>query len=407
MKLVKLMPDQEYYIWTPLALLEENLEPDRNVLLEIKNNLIKSIYNVDRSELSSRITCSGNFFSFDGQVTLLPSLIDAHVHLALDGIDFNRASASWSAEEHRQLVVRDAFSRLLNAGIGIVRDGGDRAAINLEAKNLLNRGVLDGPQVITTGKAVREKGGYGSFLGEAYDDLEAITGQVEEAYMAGVDQVKVVVSGIVSFCSYDVVKGPLMSENALRTAVTSARRHGLKVMAHASSEDAINLAVRAGVDSIEHGYFMTAESLRQMADRGISWVPTILPVAAQANLPLASLRTQQEIEIVERVYSRQLDMLEIALDAGVSLGVGTDAGAVGVKHGAALVDEMLLYAGALANDNRTVLKAATSVNAFIAGKELEAGSVSRDKKAGLIAVRGNPLDDLSVLKIIDTHFLAS
>lgn len=407
MKLVKLKANQKYYIWAPFALLEEHLEPEKNVLLEIKDSSIDKIHNLKREELPSDIISSSNFFSFEKDITLLPSLIDAHIHLALNGIDFNQARASWSTEKYRHLIIKNAFSQLLYAGIGTVRDGGDSAGLNLEAKLLVNNGLLDGPQVIATGKAYREKGGYGSFLGEAFTSLEAIPAQVEEDYKAGVNQVKVVVSGIVGFSSYGNVKGPLISKEALKKVVSSARRHDLKVMAHASSSEAVNFAIEAGVDSIEHGYFITAESLRKMADQGIAWIPTILPVVAQANAPFSTFRTKREIEVVEKVYRRQQKMLETALEAGVCLGVGTDAGAAGVKHGTGLVEEMLLYADALAGDNKMVLQAATSVNASIVGKGKDVGAVSCGKKAGLIAVRGNPLDNLSALKNVEVHFLAS
>lgn len=407
MKPVVIKPNQDYYIWASFALLGEDLEPEKNVLLEIKDSSIYKIHNVRREELPSDITSSSNFFSFGKEVTLLPSLIDAHIHLALNGIDFNQARASWSTEKYRHLIIKNAFSQLLDAGIGIVRDGGDSAGLNLEAKELVGNGLLDGPQVIATGKAIREKGGYGSFLGEAYTALETIPGQIEEALRSGADQVKVVVSGIVSFSSYGVVKGPLMSKKALKEVVSSAHRYGLNVMAHASSNEAVNVAIEAGVDSLEHGYFITAESLKKMADQGIAWVPTIIPVAAQANHPFSSFRIKSEIEIVEKVYSRQQALLETALEAGVPLGIGTDAGAAGVKHGTGLIEEMLIYADALMGDNKAVLRAATSVNASIVGKEKAVGAISRGKKAGLIAVRGNPLDDLSVLKNIEAHFLAS
>lgn len=407
MKLVKLKPNHEYYIWAPFALLEEHLEPKKNMLLEIKDSSINKIHNLKREELPSDIVSSCNFFSFDNDITLLPSLIDAHIHLALDGIDFNQARASWSTEKYRKLIIRNAFSQLLDAGIGLVRDGGDSAAVNLEAKELVDKGLLDGPQVIATGKAVREKGGYGSFLGEAYATLETIPAQVEEAYKAGVNQLKVVASGIVSFSGYGIVKGPLMLKEALLEVVSAARRHGLSVMAHASSDQAVNLAIEAGVDSIEHGYFITAESLKKMADQGIAWIPTIIPVAAQANPPFSSFRTKTEIEIVEKVYRRQQEMLETALETGVPLGIGTDAGAAGVKHGTGLIEEILLYSDALAGDNKAALKAATAVNASILGRGKDVGSIAAGKRAGLIAVRGNPLNELSALKNIEAHFLAS
>lgn len=399
-------PALTYYIWTPSALVGYDLIVEKNVLLRIHRNRIEELAVIGREELPPAVRENRHFFALDRGCTLLPSLIDAHLHLALNGFDFNRARTSWLTESDRRQAVEKAFSKLLQAGIGAVRDGGDSAGLNLEARGLVVGKKVMGPQVVAVGQAIRGKGGYGSFLGPAFTGTGMIPGLVQDVLDSGSDQLKVVVSGIVSFCSYGRVKGPLLSLQALESMVAEAHLRGLKVMAHASSDEAVSRAVKAGVDSVEHGYFVGSETLAMMAEKQTAWLPTILPVAVQSGPSFSALRTKMEIGVIKRTYLEQQEKLHIALCAGVPLGIGTDAGATGVIHGQSLLEEMLLYAEALSGNNREALKAATSTNARIIGLEKEIGSIAVGKRASMIVVRGNPLENLAALRNIDTHYLA-
>jgi len=209
---------------------------------------------------------------------------------------------------------------------------------------------------------------------------------------------------VVSFYQYGMVKGPIIPKNELGTIVEEAHSQGLKVMAHASSAGAVERAVRAGVDSIEHGYFVRPETLQLMAEKRIAWVPTIIPVAAQTRLPFQELWTPEEVEVITKTYEEQIGKLKLALELGVPLGVGTDAGAAGVRHGSGLLEELLLYArGELSN--RKILQAATVTNAGIIGVENDFGALLPGLKASFIAVKGNPIEDLNALETIRTHFI--
>jgi imidazolonepropionase-like amidohydrolase len=141
-----------------------------------------------------------------------------------------------------------------------------------------------------------------------------------------------------------------------------------------------------------------------MAEKEIAWVPTIIPVAVQTRLPYSKERSAHEIDLITRTYEEQIEKLSFAAELGVALGVGTDAGASGVRHGVSLVEEMLLFAKS-ALDNRSVLQAATAGNAAILGLGKENGSIEKGRKASLIAVQGNPLDDLGALHEIAAHFI--
>lgn len=405
MQIIAIDTKSPYYLWAPSVLTGTDLNPERNILLEITGGRIASKKNVAADQLPDAVINHPNCCCLPEETTLLPALTDAHVHLALDGEENNLPKVDCSDRPVPVSRLEENGRAYLTAGVGYVRDGGDCLEINLECKNGLNGKRFVGPQVIATGSALRREDTYGSFLGRGYSSPQEIPAIVRRLWSAGVDQIKVIVSGVVSFSDYGRVGGPLLLPEEIAAIVHYAHQYNLRVMAHASSAIAVDLAARAGVDSIEHGYFIHSENLKLMADKGIAWVPTIIPVAAQVRNPTFKQRTIQEIEVITRIYEEQIEKLEQAYKLGVPLGLGTDAGAAGVRHGSSLIDEILLYAESPLS-NRAVLKAATSVNAGITGLENAAGSIVIGRRANLIVVRGNPLEDLSCLKEVTTHFIA-
>jgi len=339
------------------------------------------------------------------EFTVLPGLVDCHVHLALDGKDFSRSLELWARKDLLEERIKSDLALTLSMGIVAVRDGGDRENIALAARDELAQGNTPGLRILASGAALGRRGKYGSFLGPGLDG-ESIPEAVENLARLGVDQVKVLLSGVVSFKNYRRV-GPIQfSGDDLAGIVRSARGLGIRVMAHASSDEAVRMAVRAGVDSLEHGYFISEDSLEAMAGAGIFWVPTLAPVANQVRGSLADRYSPGEREVIERTFRRQQRMVKKASDLGVPIGVGTDAGATGVLHGRGLLDEItLLEEAGLSREE--ILRAATSGGASVLGLEKEMGMVRPGMRPYLIAVRGNPLEDLSHLANLEYMILPS
>ncbi len=334
--------------------------------------------------------------------TLLPGLIDCHVHMALDGRDFHRSLDRWNDPSALEKQVAKELSATLRQGILAVRDGGDLKGIGLSFRDEAAKDGLTGPLIKSTGWAISKKGKYGSFLGPGYTS-EELSGAVKKLAAAGADQIKVLVSGVVSFKQYNKVGELQFTEQELSLIVRLAREAGLKVMAHASSDEAVNLAVKAGVDSIEHGYFISKDSLETMAEAGTAWIPTLAPVANQVKGERRNNYTSEQIEIIEKTYRRQQEMLAVAAAMGVLLGVGTDAGATGVQHGTGYLEELMLYREAGLSED-TILTAATAKGAAISGFN-NIGRIKPGLPACIIAVKGNPLEALNCLKNIEYLFL--
>ncbi len=403
---IYLSPGSSYCLYAPTALTGPELKLENNILLTIENGRIAGLKTIPSGNLPGGAGSGAQLIKLDRGLTLMPSLIDAHVHLALDGVSFKDSVSRWDNEEALQSRIIKELQAAAAAGIGAIRDGGDCRNINLSARDNLDEERLSGilkPRIISTGEAVRSENAYGSFLGRGYSKPVEIPAYIEALHAAGVDQVKVIASGLVSFNEYGRVEGKIPAPEELEAVVFHARRLGLKVMAHASSDAAVKRAVQAGVDSIEHGYYAEKDTLQMMAENQVAWVPTIAPVAAGAANSLFNDEVSRGSGLIEKICEEHIEKLRFALHSGVILGAGSDAGAPGVKHGAGLIAEMSMYArGALAN--RSILKAATAANAQILGLDGDIGTIRCGLKPELIAVRGNPLHDLATLKQVQMRF---
>ncbi|MDA8235628.1 MAG: amidohydrolase family protein [Clostridia bacterium] len=334
------------------------------------------------------------------ELTLLPAFIDCHVHLALDGLDFHAALNRWTPDQAWLPQVKEALKTYLNHGIAVIRDGGDGANIGLQTKNLFNQGDITGPRILASGQAIYKKGRYGSFLGPGISSIQEACQMVTSLYHQGADWIKILVSGIVSFQEYGKVGPVQFSQQELNYIVDHAHSMGLPVMAHASSDEAVAMAARAGVDSIEHGYFITTSSLAILAEKNIPWIPTIVPVANQVVQPFRANHPTTSLDIITKTYKLQLQKIAQGAALGVPLGIGTDAGASGVLHGFSYHRELELFAQAGLSP-AAIIKAATLVPARILGLDHELGAVEPGKKPCLIGVRGNPLEDPAVLKKVE------
>lgn len=326
-------------------------------------------------------------------LTLMPGLVDCHVHFALDSIDFNRSLARWAEQESLGRQVEALSGDFLRNGVLAVRDGGDKQGVGLEARKRAHGGLI----VRAAGWAVRRNGYYGSFLGPGADTVQEAKEQIKELVQLGVDQIKIIVSGIVSFSHYGKVGPVPFSLAELTEIVDECHYRGRKVMAHASSDEGVERAVRAGVDSIEHGYFLRDQSLALMEERGTAWVPTLIPVAVQARDPYCQAHEKEGLDVIERTYVRHMKQIQKAASRGILLGIGTDAGAIGAAHGFSFQEELALFQRA-GLSNREVLRAAILGGAAITGLDPGWGKLQSGCPAAFIAVKGNPWEDLSVMK---------
>lgn len=337
---------------------------------------------------------------------VIPGMVDCHVHLALDGINFQQAMARWQDEVGWQQDVKERLTSTAKMGICLIRDGGDGAKIGLAAKRLREAWLTKEedevnflPGIISVGEAVRRSDCYGSFLGTGISAVNdtLLHREIIRLKKAGIDQLKVLVSGIVSFNVFGKVGKLQFNQAELELLVKLAYEQELKVMAHVNSREGIGIAARAGVHSIEHGYFITEKLLEEMARKNIAWVPTVVPVANQVKL-FGERYASGEKEVITKTYRRHLAMIKKAVEAGVKLGVGTDAGAAGVTHGAGFFQELKLFQEA-GLSNPDILRAAVTWGREIAASSAE-GTANKDwdkHPRALLVLADNPFHRLETL----------
>ncbi len=342
--------------------------------------------------------------------TVLPGLIDSHVHLSSDRggeaglIAFMREEPQMNALEAQMNGMKT-----LRAGFTTVRNLGDDGA-TLALREAIKRGWVQGPRIVDAASSISTTGGHMDGRGSLNDDLVAHLPSPENL-CDGVDACRKVVrrqidrgADVIKFATTGGVNSGTglatrMNEDEARALVQTAHAYGRKVAVHAHGADGIKLALRAGADSIEHGTVMDDEILRLFKQTGAYYVPTLSTVngylerlAANPNAYAPDVKKQ----IDWRIGITGQSLLK-AVPAGVKIAYGTDAGVS--KHGRNADEfELMVKYGMTPVE---ALKAATVNAADLLGLASETGTIEPGKSADIIAVAGDPLSDVTVLKRVD------
>lgn len=325
---------------------------------------------------------------------VMPGLVEAHAHLFLDGgeLDFDKRNAYLNAPKDEMLqVARENVARNAAAGVTLVRDAGDRYGIN-DAIRAEQRGRA--VAVRSPGLGIKRPKRYGGFMARDIEAGGAVAPVVADM-AAAADDIKIILTGIIDFAAGDVKGAPQFDEDELRVIVQTAHAHGRKTFAHCSGLEGLKVAVAAGVDSIEHGFFMTPDILDAMADKRIAWVPTVSPVHFQWARPELAGWDEKTVGNLRRILDGHAAHIGLAHRKGVNLVAGSDAGSPGVVHGTALIDEIFHFLDAGA-PLAAALESATSRPRRLWGAG--GGYVRPGAPADLVRFARSPFEDVSVLR---------
>jgi hypothetical protein len=252
----------------------------------------------------------------------------------LDGMNYRAAAA-----RHKNGVDEDAVRRALSLcaahGVTFYRDGGDKLMVSAFAKKIAGEYGID---YRTPVFMIYKKGLYGEMFGNAFESAAEYRALVRTALRAGADFIKLAVSGIMDLRGDGAVTGSALSESELHEAIAAAHGEGLAVMAHVNGASAIKAALRAGADSIEHGYWPDGETTDTLIREGAVWVPTR---AAVHNLAAAGT---YDGTVLRAVLAAQEEQLRRAYADGALIASGSDCGALSVPQGAGTRDEYRLLA---------------------------------------------------------------
>jgi imidazolonepropionase-like amidohydrolase len=327
--------------------------------------------------------------------TLLPGLIDAHAHLIFD----------MSSDPHRrlhtdndhQLLLRMASNAqlALRWGVTTIRDCGARNHLNIELRESIKEGVTQGPRVLACGLLITTTGGHCYFMGREAEGVDELRKAVREQLKADADFIKIMAGG--GRLTPGKAQGRRITQytvQELQAAIDEAHRLGVKVSVHAHSTASIRNAVEAGADSIEHCQWLAEDEgvnfdekvLDTIAKKGIYVVPTLA-----SSFPRDRVYGRDDITLISREH--RLAIIQKMFQAGVKFVAGGDTGALGARFDEPAYGlELMVQAGM---STWEAIQTATRTAAQCLGLEEEVGTIKIGKKADIIAVVGNPLENIN------------
>jgi imidazolonepropionase-like amidohydrolase len=346
--------------------------------------------------------------------TVLPGFIDAHVHLAGRTIGDGDWQHSRLTEMPSQLALLGAAhaQQTLESGFTTVRVVGSASFGDVALRNAINAGWIQGPRIVAAGISFGIRGGHcdetnglqpealggghegGMEVGVA-DGVEEVRNAVRYAVKYGADVIKICATGGVLSLT-DSVGVQQYTEEEMRAVVETATQLDRRVAAHAHGTAGIKAAVRAGVTSIEHGSILDAEAVALMKQHGTWLVPTLLAGFTVESLATAGRLPPPIAAKALAIAPRMHNSFKLALDGGVKIALGTDAGVM--HHGTNAREFGLMVRYGMPPMQAIV--AGTSSAATLLGLERDIGTIAVGKRADIVAVHGNPLDNIQILESV-------
>ncbi|WP_299592084.1 amidohydrolase family protein [uncultured Microbulbifer sp.] len=340
--------------------------------------------------------------------SVLPGLMDMHTHLSYEfGPRTYSEAFTWNPADYTLRAVNTA-ERTLMAGFTTVRDLGDSGNVTVSLRNAINRGDIVGPRVYTAGKSIATTGGHADPTNGHRHDLMGSPGPadgvingvasareaVRQRYKEGADLIKITATGGVLSVAKSG-QNPQFMQDEVEAIVETAKDYGFTVAVHAHGKEGMERAIRAGVDSIEHGTYMDDKTMALMVDHGTWYVPTLLAgdwVTQKSTVEgffpeMVRTKAAQIGPLIQDTFQR-------AHKKGVKIAYGTDTGVS--RHGDNAREFALMVQGGMSPAD--AIRSATWNAAQLLNAQDELGNIAPGKHADMVAVIGNPLEDITTLE---------
>lgn len=343
--------------------------------------------------------------------TLMPGLIDAHVHLYMGEHDvcIPGAGLPLGLADHpcmRVLKSLEYATHTLHAGFTTLRDAGDISDNTTQLRNAIEQGIVAGPRIIASNQHLSATGGHLSpypawlnrtdHVSNACDGPEDVLKAVRHQIRMGADWIKFFATGGIS----DTYNTQEFNDEEIAVIVNEAHAKHKKVFAHCMYEEGTMAAVRGGIDSVEHGARLTDEIIDEMLARGTWLVPTLCVLHASAFLGKAYGIPDWYCEKARNFYALNCESLRLARRRGVNIAFGSDSGFNAQKHGMN-GREFTQYVNVIGFTPMEAIVCATRNNAQMLGLSEQLGTVEPGKLADLILVDKDPLEDITVMEDVE------
>lgn len=332
---------------------------------------------------------------------LMPGLINAHIHVDSDVYnEFGKPNFGVNNEqEHVRAVMAAAHNmkNMLHHGVTVVRIVGTSWMTDIEMARLQREGSIEGPMMVASGAAFSMTGGHGSGGGGIeVDGPDEVRKSVRQAMKSGAQIIKFMVTGGVSAGDFENPDQVQLNEDEVHAGVIEAHKKGIKVAAHAQGTEGIKIAVRAGVDSVEHAFHLDDEAVELMKEHGTSVVPTMIAMKRIIDRP-----NEVPSWMIERAtthWEAHQKSVAKAAASGVNMVMGTDSGTPfnGFGDESAVEMDMMVEFGKMTPQN--VLQSATINAANMMAIEQDYGSISVGKFADFIVMQENPAENMKALQ---------
>jgi imidazolonepropionase-like amidohydrolase len=361
-------------------------EPVRGRSVVVEKGVIAAVVEDARAPRGNGVDLAGH--------TLLPGLINCHVHLCL-GAEADPVRPL--REEPLGLTAIKALLRAretARAGVTSVRDLGGREYVEIAVRRAIQEGLIDGPRILAAGRPVCMTGGHGHWLAREADGPDDARKAVREQLKAGADVIKIIATGGVMTPGVEP-GSPQLTLDEMRAAIEEASRAGRRTAAHAMASSGISDAIAAGITSIEHGIYLTEEIVAHMRRDGTFLVPTLNAPAAIASGGLAAGIPDFMVRKSEVVVPAHVASFQLAHRAGVRIAAGADSGTPLNFHGSLLPELTLMVKYGMTP--LEAIRAATVTAADCLGLGEVTGRVAPGYAADLIAVAGDPAERIEAL----------
>lgn len=331
-----------------------------------------------------------------------PGFIDCHVHFM--GSSSCREGENTGGGENTALLVCEGVShvrQLMNAGIAACRDLGSFKGYSLGLRDSVQKGFIQGPRILAAGLAVCARGGHGYEISREVDGRVQMMAAVRQAVKEGADVIKLMVSGGVN--SKGPEPGPCeLTEGEIRTGIETAHAWGRRTAVHAHGNTAIRRCVEAGVDSVEHGVFMTEDIMEEMAERGTYLVPTLCAPYYAVHEGIKREPDNPDHKKSKEILKLHREVVRRCAEKGVPIAMGTDAGCPFNPYEKA-AHEMVLMVEAGLTPRQAVDAATRNGAALLELSDL--GTLEPQKRATFVCLKENPFTDIGTVDDLQAFYM--